>query len=76
MTDFYRSTPTPGYKENIPGDCKARTMDVSMVQGLEEHPGDLGSGFVLPQSPCMNHEESPSLEWFKRQVDVALGDLV
>lgn len=37
-------------------------MDVSMVQGLEEHLGDLSSGFVLPQSLCMKQEKLPSLE--------------
>lgn len=49
MTDFY-STPIPGYKVNISDEWKEKNMDVSMVQGLEEHPGDLDSGFVWPQS--------------------------
>lgn len=52
-------------------------MDVSIVQELEEYPGDLGSGFVLPQSPLyVPLYVFPSLERFKRQVDVGLGDMI
>lgn len=32
-------------------------MGGSTVQGLEEQPGDLGSGFGLPQTLCMNQED-------------------
>ena len=57
MTLYFRNSPTPGNKVNIPGHWKGRATGGSIVQGLEEQPGDLGSDFGLPQTLYMNQED-------------------